>query len=216
MKKLLGKNDIEDGLKRLDTLTQEESWMASAQLVQARHSTENRVRVMVDKELDAKDNVVSVNSRRRGVRSREATTDDTFATFIIGVQPLQSVIRDVLTMMVVDGNEAKAAVQQIASDEPQGKCLSSIPPSSIAGASCVLAAIQPRGDLHNWLSPPDPTKNHNLASKARHEGTARWFLDDSTFKQWKSTMSPSSLLWIYGKRGSIFLPSRFNCSRSPI
>jgi hypothetical protein len=87
MKKLLGRNDMEDGLKRLDALTQEEARMASAQLVQVTHPADNRVRVMVDKELDAKDNVVSVDSRFRGVRSREATIDDKIARVIIGVQP---------------------------------------------------------------------------------------------------------------------------------
>jgi hypothetical protein len=87
MKKLLGRNDMEDGLKRLDTLTQEEARMASAQLVQATQPADNRVRVMMDKELDAKDNVVSVDSRGRGVRSREAAIDDKLARVIIGVQP---------------------------------------------------------------------------------------------------------------------------------
>jgi uncharacterized protein YciU (UPF0263 family) len=74
MKKLPGRTDIEDGLKRLDALTQEEARMASAQLLQATHPTDNRVRVMVDKELDA--NVVSGG---RDVRSIEATIADKFA-----------------------------------------------------------------------------------------------------------------------------------------
>jgi hypothetical protein len=85
MKKFLGRNDMADGLKRLDTLTQEEARMASAQLLQATHSADNRVRVMVDKELDSKDNLVSVDNRVRGIRSREATIDDKFARVNIGV-----------------------------------------------------------------------------------------------------------------------------------
>jgi hypothetical protein len=87
MKKLLGRNDMEDGLKRLDRLTQEEARMASAQLLQATHPADNRVGVMVDKELDSKDNVVSVDNREGDVRSREATIDDKFAMVNIGVQP---------------------------------------------------------------------------------------------------------------------------------
>lgn len=48
--------------------------------------------------------------------------------------------------------------------------------------------------------------NHNVACQARHKGTAEWFFEDDTFKQWKST---GSLLWIHGKRVSLFfLPFR--------
>ena len=86
MKKLLGRNDMEDGLRRLDSLTQEEARMASAQLLQATHPVDNRMRVMVDEELDSKGNVVSVDSRGKGARSRETTIDDKFARINIGVQ----------------------------------------------------------------------------------------------------------------------------------
>ena len=46
MKKLLGKNDIEDALKRLDTLTMEEARMAIAETLKVTNrvdSTVNRV-----------------------------------------------------------------------------------------------------------------------------------------------------------------------------
>lgn len=115
-------------------------------------------------------------------------------------------------MMLLDGSDPRVAVQQIVSDEPQRNHLSSNPPSSIAGASSILAVTQPQGDLHNWLSPTAPEKIHNIACMVRHEATAEWFLEDSTFKRWNSTMSTDSLLWVHGKRGSVFLPSRFDCS----
>jgi hypothetical protein len=41
LKKLLGKNDVEDALKRLDKLTQEEAKMATAEVL-------NNVKVLVD------------------------------------------------------------------------------------------------------------------------------------------------------------------------
>ena len=53
-----------------------------------------------------------------------------------------------------------------------------------------------------WLSPPDPSTNHNIARKAHHKGTASWFFQGSIFEQWKSS---SSLLWIHGKRTSFSL-----------
>jgi hypothetical protein len=57
--------------------------------------------------------------------------------------------------------------------------------------------------MQNWLSPPDPSANHNIARKAHHKGTASWFFQGGIFKQWK--LSPS-LLWIHGKRTSFLLP----------
>jgi hypothetical protein len=53
-----------------------------------------------------------------------------------------------------------------------------------------------REKLQKWLSPPDPSINHNVARKAHHKGTASWFFQGSIFKQWKS----SPLLWVHGKR----------------
>ncbi|KAI0294634.1 hypothetical protein B0F90DRAFT_1755988 [Multifurca ochricompacta] len=54
-----------------------------------------------------------------------------------------------------------------------------------------------REKLRKWLSSPDPSTNHNIARDAHHNGTAAWFTEGTTFKQWKTT---GSLLWIYGKR----------------
>jgi hypothetical protein len=61
---------------------------------------------------------------------------------------------------------------------------------------------QLRENLRKWLSPPDPSKNHNIACALRHEGSAKWFFEGGIYHDWKST---SSLLWIYGKRTSLFL-----------
>ena len=60
---------------------------------------------------------------------------------------------------------------------------------------------QIRDDLLRWLSPPDPSTNHNIARKAHHNGTTRWFFQGSIFNQWKSN---GSLLWVHGKRVLIF------------
>ena len=60
---------------------------------------------------------------------------------------------------------------------------------------------QLRDSLFRWLSPPDSSINHNIASKAHHKGTAEWLLQGSILNQWKST---GSFLWIHGKRAFIF------------
>ncbi|KAH9083695.1 hypothetical protein EDB83DRAFT_2669650 [Lactarius deliciosus] len=51
----------------------------------------------------------------------------------------------------------------------------------------------------NWLSPADPSTNYNIACKAHHDGTAMWFFQGTTFREWEVT---GSLLWIHGRPGS--------------
>src|SRR6266436_2942924 len=68
-----------------------------------------------------------------------------------------------------------------------------------SAVSSTLTGNQLRQDLRRWLSPPDPSTNHNIACGAHHEGTATWIFQENIFKEWRST---GSLLWIHGKRMS--------------
>ena len=63
----------------------------------------------------------------------------------------------------------------------------------------------PTGDnlqekIFEWLSAPDPWKNHHTACESRHRGTAEWFIHGNTFSEWRTSEVPSSLLWVHGKR----------------
>src|SRR5712691_5730120 len=51
--------------------------------------------------------------------------------------------------------------------------------------------------LRSWLSPPNPSINHNTACEIQHRGTATWFIQGNTFREWKQN---GSLLWIRGNR----------------
>ena len=44
----MGKNEIEDSLKRLDTLTQDEARMAIAEVLRVTHSVDDNVKVVLD------------------------------------------------------------------------------------------------------------------------------------------------------------------------
>ncbi|KAH8992249.1 hypothetical protein EDB86DRAFT_3244403, partial [Lactarius hatsudake] len=55
---------------------------------------------------------------------------------------------------------------------------------------------QLRDSLRRWVTPSDPSTNHNIACDIHHGGTAAWFFQGSIFAKWKSA---GSLLWIYGK-----------------
>ena len=109
-------------------------------------------------------------------------------------------------------------MQQTADDVDQAK-RSSTPDliCSDAGVSSILVGSQLRENLRKWLSPPDPSTNHNMACGTHHKGTATWFLQSSTFQTWKFS---SSLLWIHGKRmllncHHIIPPDRPLCQLAP-
>ncbi|KAH9017153.1 hypothetical protein EDB84DRAFT_1508365 [Lactarius hengduanensis] len=54
-------------------------------------------------------------------------------------------------------------------------------------------------DLRRWLSPPDPSTNHDIMCNAQHESTAAWVFNEDVFKKWESS---GSLLCVHGKAGS--------------
>ena len=69
MKKLIGRTEIEDGLKRLDKLTQEEARMAAAQNLKVTHTVAETV-VAIDIRVD------DVDDRVAGVSDQVASVDD--------------------------------------------------------------------------------------------------------------------------------------------
>ena len=71
-KKLIERTNVEDALKRLDTLTQEEARMAVAQNLKATHTVDERVRGVADM-------VVAIDNRVAGVDDRLARVDDRVA-----------------------------------------------------------------------------------------------------------------------------------------
>ena len=89
------------------------------------------------------------------------------------------------------------ATQQTSADVDQVKRSSSDLISADYGALRILPENQLRDSIHRWLSPPDPSTNHNIACGTHHKKTASWFFEGSIFREWKST---GSLLWIHGKR----------------
>ena len=54
-------------------------------------------------------------------------------------------------------------------------------------------------NIWEWLSPPDPWKNHSIMHETRHAESGMWLVQGNTYAKWKSS-GPSSLLWINGKR----------------
>ena len=67
LKKLLGKTDIEDALKRLDKLTQEEVWMATAQLLTFTHGVDDKVTRLDDEVKCVDGKVTRIDDEVKGV-----------------------------------------------------------------------------------------------------------------------------------------------------
>ena len=97
-----------------------------------------------------------------------------------------------------DGKEAKQVIDQTANDVDQVKRSSSlILISTDYEVLRIISENQLRENIYKWLSPPDPSTNHNIACDTHHKKAATWFFEGSIFREWKST---GSLLWIHGKR----------------
>jgi len=92
--KLFGNRDngteIEDALKRLDRLTQEEVQMAAAQVLKATHTVDDtgRVRGVADIALDVDSRVAGVSDQVQGVSNQIQGLDDKITAVMNGAQHL--------------------------------------------------------------------------------------------------------------------------------
>jgi hypothetical protein len=159
---------MEDGLKKLDKLTQEEARMAAAENLKATHAVDERLKGVVDT-VEAIDNkVADVDDRVADVSDQVAGVDD--------------------------------RVKEVAGDVDEMRRLSFNLTSAEYVVLLILSGNQLRETTHKWLSPPDPSTNHNIACGTHHKKTASWFFQGGIYQGWKAT---GSLLWIHGKRLSV-------------
>ena len=103
----------------------------------------------------------------------------------------------VMQQMATDVDQVKVTTQQTATDVDQERRLSSNLISVRFRILPISSGRQLRENIHKWLSPSDPSTNHNIACGTHHKKTASWFFQGTIFQEWKST---GSLLWIHGKR----------------
>ena len=159
---------MEDALKRLDKLTQEEARMAAAQNLKVTHTVDERVKGVVDT-IEAIDNkVADVDGRVAGVDDRVAGVNEKVVTIDDRVKEIAGSLSNFISTDYV--------------------------------VLLILSENQLRESTHKWLSPPDPSTNHNIACGTHHKKTATWFFQGRIYQEWKAT---GSLLWIHGKRLSV-------------
>ena len=103
MKKLIGRTDINDALKRLDKLTQEEVRMAVAQNLKATQAVDERVRGVANTVVAIEDGVARVDNRVACVDDRVSRVDDRVARIddkVARVDDNVKVVDDKVTMVI--------------------------------------------------------------------------------------------------------------------
>ncbi|KAH9055679.1 hypothetical protein EDB87DRAFT_1280661 [Lactarius vividus] len=160
LKKVAGWTDLEDGLKKLDKLTNEEVLMATAQILKVTHRTNDKVTGVGEDVRNVDEKVQVVESEVRVVKSEVQLVNDNVKS-----------VNDKVQAITEDSMEVKSIVQQMAVQVDNVK------------------RNQLRESLRKWQSPPDPSTNHNIAGDRQYEGTAEWFFESDQFENWKLTGS---------------------------
>jgi len=76
-KRLIGRTEMEDALKRLDKLTQDEVRMAIAQNLKVTHTVDKGVKEVVDTVVAMDDRVARVDDQVASINDRVASVDNT-------------------------------------------------------------------------------------------------------------------------------------------
>ena len=95
-KKLFGKTEMEDALKRLDRLTQEEARMAAAENLRLTHAVDKKVEGVADTVIAIDNRVTGVDERVAGVDDRVAGVDEHVADVIDQVADVIDQVADVI------------------------------------------------------------------------------------------------------------------------
>src|SRR5580692_10716738 len=141
IKRLVGRTDIEDALKRLDKLTHEEARMATAQVLKTANTIDDGVRGVTDRVLSIDGRVANLDDTVKGVDDRVASVDNTVkgidgkvasidgrmkaiddkvAVVVDGAQTIFSQSPKMCLILVrPDGKEAKVSTQQAANELDQ-------------------------------------------------------------------------------------------------
>ncbi|KAH9060254.1 hypothetical protein EDB87DRAFT_622909 [Lactarius vividus] len=233
LKKLAGMADLEDAVKKLDRLTQEEARMALAEVLKITQIVRDEVKVvdgkvesidgkveemgykmgdmsdkvddmgdkvdnMGDKVDDMCDKVDDVGNRVDGVGDKVNHMGNKVDDIGDKVDDVSGKVED-----IGDGVQSIGGMLQVVIDDGKETRLVGTEAKSVikqtANSVDELKWNHIKQLLRTWLSPADPSTNHNIARKAQHKGTAVWFFRGSIFIEWRST---GSLLWIHGKPGS--------------
>ncbi|KAH9069631.1 ankyrin repeat-containing domain protein [Lactarius deliciosus] len=205
LKKVAGWTDLEDGLKKLDKLTNEEVVMASVQVLKVTHKIDDKVTAVgedvrsVDEKVQVVEGEVQIVKGEVQVVKGEVQVVKGEVQVVKGeVQGVKGEVQGVKSEVQLVNDNVKSVddkVQAITENSMEVKLIVQQTANEVTN----VKRNQLRESLRKWQAPPDPSANHNIAGDRQHEGTAEWFFEANQFENWRLT---GSLLWIHGKPGS--------------
>ncbi len=193
-KKLLGESEIEDVLHRLDRLTLDEARMTGTETLQVVHGLVTNIKLV----MGGTQPLLCLLLMAHWTIRVDGTTSMDDIWQALGMLSLRSLSVRLTADTSHDsrGDKRDKQYETLVTTSTSGNITGTDPTSG----------YHLQKDMRSWLSPPDSSKNHNIARGSHHDGTAEWFTQGSTFENWKAT---GSLLWIHGKRMSfVFLIQR--------
>jgi len=119
LKKLVGRTDMEDALKKLDKLTNEEARMVTAQILKTTHAVDERVAGVDDRVAGVDDRVAGVDNRVASVDNRVELVEGRVASIHDKVEVVDdkvAVIIDGASLFSIGHRE-----NMFNSDVPRGK-----------------------------------------------------------------------------------------------
>ena len=211
---------LDDGLQKLDKMTNEEARMANAEVLMlaprlTHHIDEkvgevdNKVQGVRTQVKDVDEKVQAVDKDAKVVCIQVQQVDENVKmvgekvqTAIDGVQivlslsPTPSLIfESIRRQRCCNGSESGDATNSIQRKRYEPFVITPLFANSYVSNN--VTGRQLRESLRKWQAPSDPSTNHNIACKLQHMGTAEWFCDGNIFEEWNVA---ASLLWIHGKR----------------
>ncbi|KAH9985686.1 hypothetical protein BJV77DRAFT_1152736 [Russula vinacea] len=169
----MGRTEVEDALDRLDTLTKEETSMAVTRNLEVTHRVNGNV-------MAVKGTVHNIDGNVEAIKEVIRVVNDS--------------VEDVISN--VDGNikGTKELAENIDDNVKATKALTEDVGDNVEVIQGIARSVdhnvkRPNMLLRTWLSAPDPSINHNTACKTQHGGTATWFIQSSTFRDWKENGS---------------------------
>ena len=187
-KKLLGESEIEAVIQRLDRLTDDEARMTVAQTLQVVHGLVNNMKVVMNgmQDLHARCQLLTGMVWADGKASTSGIRES------LGIPGLK------LIFIILTGDTSYDARVDERDKQNQALVFPYLHDSCRRYRAC-MTGDQLQRDIRSWLSPPDPSTNHNIVCDTHRTGSATWFTRGATFDDWRST---GSLLWIHGIRMS--------------
>jgi len=180
--------------------------MAAAEQLKIAHVVEGKVTGVDERVKEVGVDVQSVSKKVQDVDEKVQGVGDKVQSIDNKVQGIDDEVKGIVDRVQAVDDKVQGIDDEVQGihgklDDTNRSSFLSFPTCHF-GYSDLFAGNLLRDNLLRWLSPSDPSTNHNIATKAHHDGTAQWFFQGDVFTEWKSA---GSFLWVHGKRVFLFV-----------